>query len=379
VGQIFYGSGSGVAPGISHVDNYEAGNFYNNLIGTLFPPAISAKVVNQSFIFGSPTQPLTVAQQQTIDQAYDNYVARYGTIFVSGAGNSGTVTAPATAYNGIGVGAYGGSSATGPTLDGGRSKPDITAPASVTSFSTPLVSGAAALLVQAGTRGDGGAGTSAAAVDPRTIKALLLNGASKPADWAHTPTQPLDPRYGAGVLNIYNSWQQLKAGQQPVSGNTTPALSSPPTPISSGSSNAPAGWDFNSLTSSATNDSVNHYLVTLDPGTTYKLTGTVTWERQENQTAINNLDLLLYNVLTGTAIDQSISSVDNVEHLYTLNLTPGIYDLEVLKHGGATEVTDAETYALAYSFSAVPEPGAFSLLAICAVGLLVRPWRGSLQ
>ena len=39
--------------------------------------------------------------------------------------------------------------------------------------------------MQAGLRGDGGSDTNAAA-DMRTIKALLLNGAVKPADWTNS-------------------------------------------------------------------------------------------------------------------------------------------------------------------------------------------------
>src|SRR5262249_1545219 len=141
------------------------------------------------------------------------YAARYGTLFITGAGNSGSVSSPATCYNGMGVAAYGGNSSIGPTSDG-RSKPDITAPASLTSFSTPQVSGAAAVLLQAANRNDAGAGTAADAGDARTLKALLMNGAEKPSDWAHTATAPLDARYGAGVLNLWNSYRQLRGGKQ---------------------------------------------------------------------------------------------------------------------------------------------------------------------
>src|SRR5438034_5068455 len=108
VGNDFYGSGGGVAPGLAHIDNYEAGHFYNSRVQLL--TAISGKIVNQSFIFAGPTT--------TYDQNYDNYAARWGTLFVSGAGNSGPPSAPATCYNGLAVAAYGGSSSTGPTADG---------------------------------------------------------------------------------------------------------------------------------------------------------------------------------------------------------------------------------------------------------------------
>ena len=138
---------------------------------------------------------------------------KYNTLFVSAVNNQYSVSPPGTSYNCIGVGAYGGSSSVGPTLDNGRAKPDIVAPASETSYSTPLVAGAAAVLMQSGLRGDGGSDTNSAA-DIRTVKALLLNGAVKPSDWTNTAPSPLDFHYGAGVLNVFNSYEQLAGGKQ---------------------------------------------------------------------------------------------------------------------------------------------------------------------
>ena len=109
----------------------------------------------------------------------------------------------------------------GPTSDG-RSKPDLTAPGSETSYSTAEVSGAAAILLQAASRGDGGAGTATSASDIRTLKALLLNGATKPTGWTHTDTAPLNPQYGAGVVNVDQSWLELKSGNQTVSVSAPP-------------------------------------------------------------------------------------------------------------------------------------------------------------
>ncbi len=205
VGGLFYGSASGLSPQVAHVDNYDADFFYTNFITRGAP--IQAIIINQSFIFDS-----TNVQRQA-DAAYDTFAARQNVLFVSGVGNSGPPSAPATAYNGLGVAAFGGSSSVGPTLDNGRAKPDLTAPAGLTSFSTPLVAGAAAVLAQAATRGDGGPGTATQAADIRTLKALLLNGAVKPWDWSHPPASPLDPRYGAGILQVFNAWHELAAGR----------------------------------------------------------------------------------------------------------------------------------------------------------------------
>jgi len=344
VGNAFYGI-SGVATNLAHLDNYEASYFYDRII--LLRSAISAKVVNQSFIFDGST----VAQQQAIDTNYDNYASQFNTLFVSGAGNGGDVSPPATAYNGLGVAAYGGSSSVGPTPDNGRSKPDITAPASFTSFSTPLVAGAAVLLAQAGARGDGGSGTTLSATNARTVKALLLNGAIKPADWTHSSTAPLDTRYGAGILNVFNSYRQLAGGKRAYIEATSVGTDNPHPPGgATGNIGALSGWDFNSVNSTASSDGVNHYYFNLSNslGKSFTLTATLVWERQLHKTAINNLDLFLFNTGDSNLIASSVSSVDNVEHIFLPALSPGRYDLQVFKHGGVSRVSNSETYALAF-------------------------------
>jgi len=90
----------------------------------------------------------------------------------------------------------------------------------VTSISTPQVAGAAADLMQAALRGDGGSNTNAA-FDMRTIKALLLNGAVKPLGWTNSNSSPLDARYGAGVVNVFNAYEQLAGGKHGFIASTT--------------------------------------------------------------------------------------------------------------------------------------------------------------
>jgi hypothetical protein len=373
VGQLFYSSlpfSPGVAPDVAHVDNYEANYFYENVV--LLQSAINAKVVNQSFIFF--TTPDAV-QQRLIDTAYDNYIARYNVLMLSGAGNGGTVSPPATAYNGIGVAVVPGSSSTGPTVDNGRSKPDITAPNSFTSFSTPLVAGAAALLVQAGTREDGGAGTANAATDTRTLKALLLNGAVKPADWTHTVSAPLDIRYGAGVLHVFNSYRQLTGGQHAFIDSSSVTTGSPHPPTSAtGNVSALAGWDFRTIDSNVVRDTVNHYFFELkgNSNSAYLATATLVWNRQLNQREINDLDLFLYDTKTSGLVAASTSRVDNVEHIFVSGLKPGRYDLQALENGGGINpVSNGETYALVFEFTPI-------ILAYARSGNnIVLSWPGS--
>ncbi|HUA67682.1 MAG TPA: S8 family serine peptidase [Candidatus Saccharimonadales bacterium] len=372
VALYFYGLPGGVATNIARVDNYYADYFVQvsaietplttNYTVSLPSSNIDDPIVNQSFIFAEADgSSAPINEQEAIDSAYDNYAAQYNTLFVSGAGN-GTpvyVSPPSTCYNGICVGAYFDGinySSIGPTLDNGRAKPDITAPETVTSFSTPQVAGAAALLMQAGLRGDGGSDTNADD-DIRTVKALLLNGAIKPADWTNNPPSPLDPRYGAGVLNVFNSYEQLAGGEHGYIATTSvPASDAHPPNGASGTIGTLSGWDFNTNTSGSSSDTVNHYyfdVTNSGDNATFAAAATLVWNRQQNQTDINNLNLFLYNAANSNLVACSTSLVDNVEHIWVPQLPQGRYDLQVWKAGGipdATIVSSAETYALAWEF-----------------------------
>lgn len=363
VAQIFYGVPNGVATNVAHVDNYDAIYFFNSIIARPVPPNINDRVVNQSFIFGSvstntPTPPnyISVSDQQQIDSNYDDYAAQFKTLFISGAGNGGPVCPSATCYNGIGVAAYGGDSSFGPTLDNGRAKPDITAPSGVTSTSTPQVAGAAAVLMQAGLRGDGGGDTNSA-TDIRMVKAFLLNGAIKPAAWTNTAPSPLDIRYGAGVLNVFNSYKQLTGGKHgPIVSMTIPSGGAHLPTGALGTVGVLSGWDFNTNTSTSfpsAQDGVKHYYFNVTNSAVNGFTATITlaWNRQQSQTGINNLDLFLYDAVSSNLVAASTSAVDNVEHIYMPQLTPGRYDLQVLmKASGINPINNSEPYALAWEF-----------------------------
>lgn len=351
VGMDFYGTTNGIdyglATNVAHVNNYDAATFYYHYVHYNNP--IAERIVNQSFTFET--------NDDGVNQDYDDYAAQHRVLFVSGCGfNNYPVWSPGTCYNGIGVGVFNNSgSPYEPTADG-RSKPDITAfgfQDTVTSYSTPQVSGAAALLMQAGARGDGGPNTNAA-TDIRTLKALLLNGAVKPADWSNTPATPLHFRYGAGVLNVFNSYEQMIGGKNNSIVSTTVATGGahPPTGAA-GTIGVLSGWDFTAITSSAINDAVNHYYfnVTNTQGSV-ALAATLVWNKQSGQTAINNLSLFLYNCANSNLVACSTSLVDNVQHIFLPKLAPGRYDLQVWKAGGLF-VSATETNALAFAFTPV--------------------------
>lgn len=338
-----YGGLAGIATNVAHVDNYDANYYITNYVFNLapMPPAM---VVNQSFTFSV----LSIADQQAVDSAYDDYEETYGTLFVSAVDDGGNVHAPGTAYNSIGVAAYdvGANSSVGPTIDNGRCKPDITAQATATSFSTPQVSGVATVLMQAALRGDGGADTNSA-VDDRTIKALLLNGAVKPSDWTNGPATPLDARYGAGVVNLLNSYEQLAGGENVFCATNLVPLGAPhPPSVTTNMIASPRGWDLEYITSTATNDAVNEYFFNMSNGI---FTATIVWSRQFGETNVNDLNLFLFDAKSNLVVC-STSAVDNVQHIYVPQLAAGRYDFQVLKNGGTNVVSDDEVYALAYEF-----------------------------
>jgi hypothetical protein len=375
-----------IAPGISGLDNYDATFYYSNIIATGQAPSSfnsalhNAEIVNQSFVFTNTTPSSAAA----IDKAYDSYASANNVLFISAAGNSvSPPSPPSSAYNGICVNAYALSPATSATA-GGRSIPELTAPGNETSYSTAYVTAAAALLLQAANNGDGGTGTATEAGDARTLKALLLNGATKPAGWSHTATQPLDPVYGAGMLNVYDSWLELKAGKQTASASAGSNSSlQPPANLRLSS-----GWDLGSLPDGST---TNHYFFSA-PATGASgdtLSATIDW----NVTAwglgssplLNYVDLALYDVTTSTPslVSISDSTVDNLQHLYVTGLVPGdIYDLRVYD-ASARVNGGAETYGLAFSAepvtSVVPEPSSLVLLlaaGVCSLAAIL--WRGRL-
>lgn len=348
VGAHLYGSGTGVVSGVSAVQNFEASYFYNTIV--VNQTAISAPIVNQSFIFDT-TDAATIA---TVSRVYDSYANLYHTLFVNGLNNGtgSTTNAPASMYNGIAVG----------RMDGQHSgQALIVAPGSATSFATPYVTGAAVLLRQAAAAGDFGAISGTSATDSRLLKAGLLNGATKTSGWSHTSTAPLDATYGSGVLNVNDSFNQLAGGQHTFSVSNTTSLGtiSTSTTFQNGISSLD-GWDLRSLTTTthpSAKDSVNHYFFDLSSSGSLSLTATLTWNSVTTASTdtINNFDLVLVNSTTSEIVWQSVSTAYNVEQVYATGLQGAKYDLQVILRGGSN-ITD--TYAVVWSWTsiaAVPE------------------------
>lgn len=342
VARSFCGSTNGSAPGITQIDSWEVNNwlstgFLHALNSTTAPNIETRRIENHSWVGSTGTQ----ATDEDILRRLDYAIQRDGFVAFVGLNNMSTNPVPELlghSYNAISIGVPSGNHSTGGTTIEvpGRIKPEIVVPSDyfATSYSCGVASGAAAVLLQT-------ADASPALVNARTnsevIKAILLAGATKwqfPT-WTRTPTQPLDLIYGAGQLNIQNSYHLLKAGEFAPSSSVT---------VSN------RGWDFGTATASAA-----RYFFDVPAG--YALTNfstVLTWNRSvvdsnpgvnfTMQISVANLNLRLYsatNFTLGPQVDSSVSTIQNVEHIFT-NLGPGRYVLEV------TSDTTATDYGLAW-------------------------------
>ena len=302
--------------------------------------------------------------------ALDHIVNTNGRTVTVAAGNDGpgigTLNGlPTGAYNVITVGATGDTngnpsqdysvladfSSRGPTSDG-RCKPDIVAPGSVihlptlnngwadgdgTSFATPLVAGGAALLIDMGQ--DLGYST-----DPKVIKSVLLNSADKLDGWNQTPTRPLDYGQGAGQMNLRSAGRQYQFAEKDPG-------------VVSG-----IGWDRQTLA----HNEEKLYTMDVDLPAGAMVTATLTWDRivatdrEDVKKVIYSLDhlddlnLQLYRQDDPLrAVAASVSTVDNVEHVYYTVPQAGRYLIGVEMSGAGAG--DSETYGLAWRVTPAAE------------------------
>ena len=370
VAGVFWANGT-MGSGITNVDAWDANTWINTILlgsGTNLPPSTYfPKVSNHSYIAeldppGTPNG-LFQAEAEMILLRSDYLVDRARHIMVVGAGNNGSTTPSAlfgSGYNSIAVGRADGGGGQGITsiAVAGRVKPDLVAPLGTVSTTTPAVAAAAALLVQT-------AGSTPFADRPQTIKAVLMAGARKSdfdsatgGPWSQTTTRPLDPRFGAGMLNVNNSHLILTAGRQAASSSSVVPQT---------------GWDFDTI-DTGTGAADRRYFFDVAAGDTVRtFSAALTWHRQfqngnADQFTFANLDLKLYASnanfeLVGAPLSESLSTVDNVEHLWrTDGMTAGRYAIIVEANGAA--VTD---FAVAWQFIPVPEPGTIGGFAVVLI------------
>jgi hypothetical protein len=316
---------------------------------------------------------------------------------IGGGSGGSSVRGPASAFNGVSVGRTVADfsrvhfDSAGAFTSDGRMKPDVVAPGSAltlanddwegaasdwdiglngTSFAAPHVAGLMAQILEAGA-------THHLSTDPLVVKAAILNSADKsvldknfnpwqPAtivDLAGVATalQPLDTDSGAGQIN------GLFAAKQYLAGEMAPGLVDP------------VGWDLHSIG----NGQFIDYVIDRNLISGSQLSATLTWYRHVGRTesgnglvdandfffleqALSNLNLQVLR--NGTLIAQSISAVDNVEHLFLDLDRSARYTLRVL---GAGIFGESEQFALAWHGVPAPEPGSVILVAFAALARLL--------
>ncbi|GMV96819.1 MAG: hypothetical protein AMXMBFR83_11790 [Phycisphaerae bacterium] len=435
VGNHIYGLTLSMAPGITLIDAYENvgwwGDDFLRVQGSAPPRPETRRIQNHSWIGNFVTNSANVDALRRLDLV----VERDGVVVCAGVNNydpqvPSTRNMPrlmCSAYNCIAVGLANGNASYGPTLVevAGRCKPDLVAVATnqVTSYATGVVSSAAAVMLAA--QEAGGALSELPARRRRVAqalltKALLMAGAVKPTGWRKgfaTPSTdgsvPLDYRYGAGTLNVAESYHILAAGRFPAAAAPAPAATSV----------GPAtGWDYADLAAGQT----RYYFIEVPAGqVAARFSAMLVWNRKiaappdldrdddvdfddltlfqscltgpsvtptppgceevdfdgdgdgdqsdfgrfqvclsgpGNPPAVAcrgglapslaNLDLALRaapGLVPGALIESSVSVLDNVEHVYQLNLPAGTYALAVSANAPGS-------YALAWNAALAAAP-----------------------
>ncbi|MCB1121632.1 MAG: S8 family serine peptidase [Verrucomicrobiae bacterium] len=329
VASIFFGNSTSFTPGIVEISTFLSDDWMDaslNTGATAAPSVIPGQVINHSWVSAFS------------DSSYDTYalnvLARFDLAIdrdqvtaVVGLNNGSGNPQPqllTSGYNSLSVGLTNGNHSRGfSTFAGlGRMKPEIVAPMGTTSNATPVVSSIAALLRQVAN-----SHASPTAIRPEVIKACLMAGATKEEfpNWSHTEEKPLDAVFGAGEVNVYNSYFIMSAPEQ-----------SPDSLV------AEKGWDYGQV--STTNRQQVYFLNVAEGQLLLDLSVMLTWHRDvsvsrfNNTSSLDNLSLQFYeadNQNLGNVIATSDSPVDNVEHLYLPDpMEPGEYALVVNGPGG---------------------------------------------
>ena len=394
VGTLFYGASSSIAPGITQIDSYEANHWLNSLYLSSPNPNINGqattspdRVLNHSWVGGGET----AATDGTILRLVDRQAALNESIQVVGLTN-GLGSSPllgGSGYNVIAVGRTDGyhqqgSIAVDTIYGAGRTVPTLVAPMGTTSAATPVVSATAALLVQTGHQGGltlSEGSTTIAGIDTvynaersETIKAVLMAGADR--ETANTSTTAnitdyrsagyatangLDSRYGAGQLNVHNSYRILAGGEQRSFQNGGPDIT-------------PQGFDYGVIGRVNGLQGAASYFFNATSDVT--LFASLVWNLDVSNDAqlitdFYNLDLSLFDVTNNQLVATSASLLDNTENLYVSLLLGNRYEMRVTTNESTNFSWD---YALAWRMDAapapVPVPAAAWLFATGALSLL---------
>jgi serine protease AprX len=334
------------------VGNASSGSVLSHADWMVSTATDDAEVINLSFGYGTASD----SDYSTFDQFWDGLIDDNSVLVTKSAGNNGngttTITHPAPAYNLIAVANVNdlntvsrtddvitSSSSRGPTLNG-RKKPDISAPGNNSMTTNNDWAGTGPDFVNLG-------GTSAAAPhvnggailltdlrsndNPAANKAILLNTADAWTD-NNTPGDTSDDgvvsgslwnkTYGWGYMDLWEAWYNgLDVFTGSVDDGVTPA--GPDFKLYKGqmfaNEKASLVWNRHVAYSGATEPTLVEDL--------------------------SDLDLFAYDATTGTVLDSSVSSIDNVEQVAVA--ANGEVVLKVDVFGSLDPNLSTESFALA--------------------------------
>lgn len=407
VGSYFFGNARGLAPGIIDIEvlevvDYASGENGIHVSDPRQPAITTSRVSNASYGWDAGSAAVNSDFLRRIDwlTERDELIQ---TIAVANVEEVTDLPLLTPAYNVISVGRTDGGVLPGSLeVDGvynaNRAKPDIVAPLGATSFNSPLVAGAAAVLVETG-HDNPGLSTDPASISTtnrngdviynaersEVVKAALMAGAERQTnnttpddisdyrvDSANQTDNGLDVRFGAGQLNIYNSYHIIAAGEQ----------NSIDDAVATGGFIGNSGFDYDPSFGGAngSNSEASYFFST---GTTpAELVASLVWNIAIDGGSIDdfddtatffNLDLFLYDI-TGAAstndwarLGSSESIWDNTENLWMMLASDRDYAIQVMPGSGQAFDWD---YALAWQVTAVPVPAALWLFGSGLIGLV---------
>lgn len=370
VGSRFYGLTSSIAPSISDIAIYSANSFlfdFLNVGSSAIPQQLSSRVANHSWVGGY----LVDNDGNDLPLSTSNVLRRLDWLIEDDefvhvvAPNPGTEEKPllTSAFNVITVGRSSGIHLTSVSaIDSvyvtNRSAIHLVVPQSSTSNSAPYASAAAVLMIDAAHANpawsEGSTSNRSGAViynaeRSETIKAALMAGASRftynssttaniedyRVDTANQTDNGLDWRYGAGQLNINNSYKILAAGEQSSLQEGGDAILSL------------TGFDYAPRFGGRRgSDTVAEYNLATAGGNQF-FTASLVWNLDvdggstffSSLATLRNLDLYLVDTTAGanTVVASSLSSIDNTENVWFELIAGHDYQIRVESLGANFE------------------------------------------
>ena len=382
VGRLFYENGTSMASGVDDVDFFAMGHWVQGgglRFGSALKPAVhECRVANHSWVGAGLKKP---AQTAELLRRLDWWIEQDEYLHIVGLGNNTGVAPPllASAFNVISVGRSDAShsrqtSAVDALYTKGRVRPDLVAPVTSTSAAAPIVAGAAVILLetaknhpelstdlqQTGMTTRAGVAVSNAG-RAETIRAVLMAGADRLTrsgkqgaaitdyrqDKANQTANGLDVRYGAGQLNIQQSYRILMAGEQNSSEDGGPGVTRyqgfdyDPAFGGEGNSNTVATYPLPAVKEKTLLSVALIWHLRFSPDPAVAFPGVA---------ELHDLNLELVDVTGPTIVERSSSTEQNSENLWCPLMPGQSYALRVLPATGSTAFL--QDFAIAWSMQA---------------------------